>query len=52
MIRPGGCILWHDFANYGDYHDVTRGILDVIPSDRIVQIADTELAVYTESDHN
>jgi predicted O-methyltransferase YrrM len=46
MVRPGGWILWHDFANYGDYHDVTRAVLDVLPADEIVQIGDTQLAFY------
>jgi predicted O-methyltransferase YrrM len=46
MLRPGGVILWHDFANYGDYNDVTRAILDTIPADKITQIGATELAVY------
>jgi predicted O-methyltransferase YrrM len=46
MIRPGGMILWHDFANYGDYNDVTRAVLEILPPEKIVQIAATELAVY------
>jgi predicted O-methyltransferase YrrM len=46
MVRPGGVILWHDFANYGDYNDVTRAILRLLPADKIIQIAATELAVY------
>jgi predicted O-methyltransferase YrrM len=46
MVRPGGLIVWHDFANYGDYNDVTRAILDVLPGDQIVQVSNTQLAVY------
>lgn len=46
MIRPGGWIIWHDFANYGDYNDVTRGILCLLPADEIIQVAHTQLAVY------
>jgi len=46
MVKPGGVIVWHGFANYGDYNDVTRAILDTIPADRVFQIANTELALY------
>jgi predicted O-methyltransferase YrrM len=46
MIKAGGWILWHDFANYGDYNDVTRAVLDLIPGSDVVQIADSELACY------
>lgn len=46
MVRPGGAILWHDFANYGDYHDVTRAIIDVLGADRISQISNTQLAIH------
>jgi predicted O-methyltransferase YrrM len=46
MIKPGGWILWHDFANYGDYNDVTRAVLDLLPGSDVVQIADSELACY------
>jgi len=46
MIRPGGVIVWHDFANYGDYNDVTRAVLESFPPSRIVQIEDSQLAVY------
>lgn len=46
MARPGGFIVWHDFANYGDYNDVTRAILDLLPGDQIVQLEETQLAVY------
>ncbi len=46
MARPGGLVVWHDFANYGDYNDVTRAVLDSVPGDRVVQIESSQLAVY------
>jgi predicted O-methyltransferase YrrM len=46
MVRPGGMIVWHDFANYGDYNDVTRAILDMLPAAEVVEVANTQLAVY------
>ena len=46
MARSGGCIIWHDFANYGDYNDVTRAVLDLLPANEITQIDNTQLAVY------
>lgn len=46
MLRPGGVVIWDEFANYGDYHDVTRAVLDEVPADKIVQIAHTQLAAY------
>lgn len=46
MVRPGGAIIWHAFANYGDYHDVTRAVLDCLPAGDVVQIANTDLALY------
>jgi len=46
MLRPGGYILWHDFANYGDYNDVTRAALSILPPDEVLQIENSELAVY------
>lgn len=46
MAVPGGFIVWHDFANYGDYNDVTRAVLDLLPARDIIQIDDTQLAVY------
>ena len=46
IVRPGGYIIWHDFANYGDYNDVTRAVLDSLPAKEIVQIANSQLAVY------
>jgi predicted O-methyltransferase YrrM len=46
MLRPGGVILWDEFANYGDYHDVTRAILDEVPADQVIQIANSQIAAY------
>jgi len=46
MVKPGGLVIWHDFANLGDYHDVTRAVLDSLPGDQIFQIEDSQLAVY------
>jgi predicted O-methyltransferase YrrM len=46
MVTVGGCILWHDFANYGDYNDVTRAVLDSMTAERVVQVANTEIAIY------
>jgi predicted O-methyltransferase YrrM len=46
MCRPGGVVMWHDFANYGDYHDVTRAVLDCVGGDRIFQLEDSQLAAY------
>jgi predicted O-methyltransferase YrrM len=46
MLSPGGVIVWDEFANYGDYNDVTRAVFDEVPADEVVQIASTELALY------
>jgi predicted O-methyltransferase YrrM len=46
MVKPGGFILWHDFANFGEYNDVTLAILDSISHDKVIQIANTQLAIY------
>ena len=43
IVRPGGVVLWHDFANYGDYNDVTRAVLQCVPA---VQIEHTQLAIH------
>ncbi|HJT90694.1 MAG TPA: class I SAM-dependent methyltransferase [Mycobacterium sp.] len=45
MCRPGGIIMWHDFANYGDYHDVTRAVMDIVGGE-IFQLEDSQLAAY------
>jgi predicted O-methyltransferase YrrM len=46
MLRPGGVVLWHDFALYGDYNDVTRAVVSLVPSDDLFQIANSQLAYY------
>jgi len=46
MVRPGGCVIWDEFANYGDYNDVTRAVLDVVGASKIVQVENTQLAVH------
>jgi SAM-dependent methyltransferase len=46
MVRPGGVILWHDWGNYGDYNDVVRAVLDVLPSAEVSQVGSTQLAMY------
>jgi predicted O-methyltransferase YrrM len=46
LVRPGGVIMWHDWGNYGDYNDVVRGVLDVVPAGQVFQIASTQLALY------
>ncbi len=46
MCKPNGFIVWHDFANYGEYNDVTRAILDCLPAEKVIQISNTQLAIY------
>ncbi len=46
MVRAGGVVIWDEFANYGNYNDVTRAVLDCVPADEVVQLADTQLAFY------
>lgn len=46
MIRPGGYVLWDEFCNFGDYADVTRAVLDVVPRGQIHQVEKTQLGVY------
>jgi len=46
IARPGGVVIWHDFANYGDYNDVTRAVLDTVPGEAIVQLGSTQLALH------
>lgn len=48
MVRPGGYIVWHDFANYGDYNDVTRAVLDLLPAGEVIQIGSSQLALYVK----
>ena len=46
MLSPTGVIVWDEFANYGDYYDVMQAVLDELPADEVVQMANTQLAVY------
>lgn len=46
MLRPGGWVMWHDFALYGDYNDVTRAVLDTVPASEVVQIDSSRIALY------
>lgn len=46
MITSDGVIVWHDFANYGDYNGVTRAVLATVPADEVVQLGSTQLAAY------
>lgn len=46
MVKPGGYILWDEFVNYGDYHDVTRAVFDLLPRDQVSLVESTELGVY------
>jgi predicted O-methyltransferase YrrM len=46
MARTDGYIVWHDFANFGDYNDVTRAILDTLPRESVTQISNTQLAIF------
>jgi predicted O-methyltransferase YrrM len=46
MLRPGGYALWDEFCNYGDYNDVTRAVIDTVPRGEVVQVANTQLAVF------
>lgn len=49
LCRHGGVILWHDFGNYGDYADVIRAVLDVLPAEEIFQVENTQLALYRKT---
>lgn len=46
MVSPRGVVLWHDFANYGDYNDVTRAVLELVPADRVIQVANSQIALH------
>jgi hypothetical protein len=46
LVRPGGVVVWHDFANYGHYNDITRAILDALPADQLIQVENSQLALY------
>jgi len=51
MVADGGVILWHDFANYGDYNDVTRAVVELLPRGEVIQIGATQLALYRKPPH-
>ncbi|MBB84918.1 MAG: hypothetical protein CL931_14005 [Deltaproteobacteria bacterium] len=46
MVRPGGYVLWDEFCNFGDYADVTRAVLDVVPRGQVSHVEKTQLGVY------
>ncbi len=46
LVRDEGWVIWHDFANYGDYNDVTRAVIQLLPKEQVVQIENSQLAVY------
>lgn len=46
MLQDGGYVLWDEFCNYGDYNDVTRAVIDTVPKGEVVQVANTQLALY------
>ena len=48
LVAPSGVILWHDFANYGDYNDVTRAVVELLPLGEVIQIGATQLALYRQ----
>jgi predicted O-methyltransferase YrrM len=50
MLKPKGVIVWDNFSQYGDYNDVTRAVLDRLGNRDVVQLEDTELAVYRRPD--
>ena len=50
MVRPGGVVIWHDFANYGDYNDVTRAVLATVPGDQVIEVDNSQLALYRMQD--
>ncbi len=46
MLKPGGVILWDDFADYGDYNDVTRAVLSLIPGEEVIEVDHTHIALH------
>jgi predicted O-methyltransferase YrrM len=46
MLRPGGVLIWDDFADYGDQNGVTRAVLESIPGSEVIQVEHTHLAVH------
>jgi predicted O-methyltransferase YrrM len=48
LVRPGGVVVWHDFANYGNYNAITRTILGALPAEQLIQIENSQLALYKD----
>jgi|HubBroStandDraft_2_1064218.scaffolds.fasta_scaffold12547_5 predicted O-methyltransferase YrrM len=46
MLKPGGVILWDDFADYGDQNGVTRAVLSLIPGEEVIQVDHTHIALH------
>ena len=49
MVTKNGIIVWDDFANYGDFNDVTRAVLDTLPHEKVYQISNSKLAMYQQT---
>ncbi len=47
LVRPGGLILWDDFAPY--WHGLVNGICDAMTGRDLRRLAGTALAVYSEA---
>lgn len=52
MLSPNGVLIWDDFADYGDYNDVTRAVLDILPGTEVIQVAATHIALYLGNRRN
>jgi predicted O-methyltransferase YrrM len=52
MLRPGGVLIWDDFADYGDQNGVTRAVLDSIPGTEVIQVEHTHLALHLTKNGN
>jgi predicted O-methyltransferase YrrM len=46
LIHDGGVVIWHDFANYGDYNDVTRAVVELVPRGEVIQLGASQLSLY------
>jgi predicted O-methyltransferase YrrM len=46
MLKPDGILVWDDLADYGDYNDVTRAVLRLIPAGEVIQVDHTHIAVH------
>jgi predicted O-methyltransferase YrrM len=47
LVRPGGLILWDDFAPY--WHGLVNGICEAMSGRELGRLAGTALAVYSET---